>query len=207
MVERYVLGRGIREPWILQVMRTVPRHRFVDEALRLRSYGDHALPIGDRQTISQPYTIAQTLQALELRGGEKILEIGTGSGYQTALLAEIAGHVFSMERKPGLARRARKILDELGYLNIQIRAMDGSYGWNEESPFDAVLISAVADTIPVLLAEQLREGGKLVMPLREKGQEQLIQIEKGGNGWRKKVLGPCRFVPLMTPRPAGVPPG
>jgi protein-L-isoaspartate(D-aspartate) O-methyltransferase len=207
MVERYVLGRGIREPWILRVMQAVPRHRFVDEALWQRSYGDHALPIGERQTISQPYTIAQTLQALELRGGEKVLEIGTGSGYQTALLAEIAGQVFSMERKPALARRARKILDELGYLNIQLRAMDGSYGWNEEAPFDAVLISAVAESIPVLLAEQVREGGKLVMPLREKGQEQLIQIERSGKGWRKTVLGPCRFVPLLTPRPAGVVPG
>jgi len=207
MVQRYVLGRGIREPWILRVMQAVPRHRFVDEALWQRSYGDHALPIGERQTISQPYTIAQTLQALELRGGEKVLEIGTGSGYQTALLAEMAGQVFSMERKPALARRARRILDELGYLNIQIRAMDGSYGWNEESPFDAVLISAAAESIPVLLAEQLREGGKLVMPLREKGQEQLVQIERSGKEWRRRVLGPCRFVPLLTVRPAGVPPG
>jgi len=207
MVERYVGARGIRDPWILQVMEKVPRHRFVDEALWQRSYGDHALPIGERQTISQPYTIAKTLQALDLRGGERVLEIGTGSGYQTALLAEITEQVFSMEKVPALARRARRILDDLGYLNIRIRAMDGSYGWNEEAPFDAVLISAAADAVPGPVGQQLREGGKLVMPLIEDGVEQLVQLEKDPRGWRRRVLGPCRFVPLVPPRVDGTVPG
>ncbi len=203
MVKRFVLDRGIRDPWILKLMEKVPRHRFVDEALWQRSYDDHALPIGERQTISQPYTIAQTLQALDLKGGERILEIGTGSGYQTALLAEIAEQVFSMEKVPALARRARRILDDLGYINISIRALDGSYGWKEEAPFDAILISAVAESIPAPPAQQLREGGKLVMPLKENGVEQLVQVEKNLNGWNKKVLGPCRFVPLVASRTEG----
>jgi len=200
MVERFVLGRGVREAWVLRVMERVPRHRFVDEALWKQAYGDHALPIGERQTISQPYTIARTLDALLLKGGERILEIGTGSGYQTALLAEIAEQVFSMEKVPVLARRARRILDELGYLNVRIRAMDGFFGWNEEAPFDAVLISAVAESVPALPAEQLREGGLLVMPLREDGQERLVRLKKGAGGWEKTILGPCRFVPLVASR-------
>lgn len=200
MVERFVLGRGVREPWILRVMEKVPRHRFVDEALWPRAYGDYALPIGERQTISQPYTIARTLEALQLRGGEKVLEIGTGSGYQTALLAETAGQVFSMEKIPALARRARKILDELGYLNVRILAMDGSLGWKEEAPFDAVLISAAAESVPALPADQLREGGFLVMPLKEGAQERLVSLRKGPRGWEKTVLGPCRFVPLVPSR-------
>ena len=203
MVKRFVLDRGSRDPWILKLMEKVPRHRFVDEALWQRSYDDHALPIGERQTISQPYTIAQTLQALDLKGGERILEIGTGSGYQTALLAEIAEQVFSMEKVPALARRARRILDDLGYINISIRALDGSYGWKEEAPFDAILISAVAESIPAPPAQQLREGGKLVMPLKENGVEQLVQVEKNLNGWNKKGLGPCRFVPLVASRTEG----
>jgi len=198
-----VAARGIRDPWILGVMQKVPRHRFVDEALWQRSYDDHALPIGERQTISQPYTIAQTLQALEMRGGERVLEIGTGSGYQTALLAEVADQVFSMEKIPALARRARKILDDLGYLNIRIRAMDGSYGWGDEAPFDAVLISAAADAVPGPPGQQLRDGGKLVMPLRENGEERLVQLEKHAKGWKKRDLGPCRFVPLVPSRVEG----
>lgn len=200
MVERFVRDRGIRQPWVLRVMEKVPRHLFVDEALRQRAYGDHALPIGERQTISQPYTIARTLQALQLKGGEKILEIGTGSGYQTALIAEVAGQVFSMEKVPALARRARRILDDLGYLNIRIRAMDGSFGWREEGPFDGVLISAVADTVPALLAEQVRENGILVMPLREGGEERLVMLKREVRGWQKTILGSCRFVPLVSSR-------
>jgi protein-L-isoaspartate(D-aspartate) O-methyltransferase len=203
MVDRFVRARGIREPLILQAMESVPRHRFVDEALWLQSYGDHALPIGERQTISQPYTIAQTTQALELQGGEKILEIGTGSGYQTALLAEIAEEVFTMEKVPSLARRARRILDDLGYLNVRLRALDGSYGWKEEAPFDCVLVSAVAESIPSLLAGQVREGGRLVMPLKEQGVEQLVRLDREETGWKKQVLGPCRFVPLVPSRHAG----
>lgn len=196
MVKAFVLDRGIREPWILRAMEKVPRHMFVDEALRQRAYGDHALPIGAGQTISQPYTIALTTLALELRGGEKVLEIGTGSGYQSAILGEMADRVFSIEKVPALARRARRILDELGYLNIAIQRMDGSYGWREEAPFDAVLVSAASTSIPTALFEQVGSDGRLVIPLEDGGGQQLVRFEKRNGGWRKQVIGPCRFVPL-----------
>jgi len=196
MVKAFVLDRGIREPWILKAMEKIPRHLFVDEALASRAYGDHALPIGAGQTISQPYTIALTTLALELSGGEKILEVGTGSGYQSAILAEMADRVFSIEKVPALARRARKVLDELGYLNIAIQRMDGSYGWREEAPFDAVLVSAASTSIPTTLFEQVGAGGRLVMPLVEGDGQQLVRFEKGDGAWEKRVIGPCRFVPL-----------
>ena len=200
MVERFVEARGIREEWILRAMEKVPRHRFVDEALWLRSYGDYALPIGERQTISQPYTIALTSLALDLKGGEKILEIGTGSGYQTAILAEVADQIYSIEKVPPLARRARKILDDLGYLNVSLNVLDGTYGWKEEAPFDGILISAAARSIPMKLGDQLESGGKLVMPLEENGVQQLVKLEKSEEGWKKSNLGPCRFVPLVASR-------
>lgn len=197
MVEEFVLNRGIREAWVLRAMEKVPRHLFVDEALWPRAYGDYALPIGAGQTISQPYTIALTAIALGLCGGEKVLEVGTGSGYQSAILAEKADRVFSIEKIFTLARRARKALDQLGYLNVSIRNMDGTYGWKEEAPFDAVLVSAASSSPPTILFEQVRTGGKLVMPLKEGTGQQLVQFEKQGEGWEKKVLGPCRFVPLV----------
>ena len=197
MLEEYVVARGIQDPLVLRAMEKVPRHLFVDEALRERSYGDYALPIGDRQTISQPYVIAQTTQALDLQGGEKILEIGTGSGYQTAILANIADHVDSMEKIPQLARRARKNLDLLNCHNVAIRILDGTYGWKEEAPFDAILVSAVSTSIPEKLLDQVREGGRLILPLGEGESQYLVRFRKGGEGWEKEVLGPCRFVPLV----------
>jgi len=204
MVEQFVQARGIQSPWVLRVMEKVPRHLFVDEALWRQSYGDHALPIGERQTISQPYTIALTTQALDLKGGEKILEIGTGSGYQTAILAEFADQVFSMEKVPALARRALKILDRLGYLNITVRTLDGAYGWKEEAPYDCILVSAVASSIPTMLGTQLRKGGRLVMPLEEQGVQRLVQLERNEEGWKKNILGPCRFVPLVHKQAGGM---
>ncbi len=197
MLEDYVVARGIQDPLVLRAMEKVPRHLFVDEALRERAYGDYALPIGDKQTISQPYVIAQTTQALDLHGGEKILEIGTGSGYQTAILANIADHVYSMEKIPQLARRARKILDLLGCHNVAIRILDGTYGWSEEAPFDAILVSAVSDSIPEKLLDQVREGGRLILPLGEGECQHLVRLRKTDGGWEREVLGPCRFVPLV----------
>jgi len=197
MVEECVAARGIRDIAVLRAMERVPRHLFVDEALRERAYGDHALPIGDKQTISQPYIIAQTTEALELKGGEKILEIGTGSGYQTAILAEIADHVYSLEKIPQIARRARKVLDLLGYHNVATRILDGTYGWKEEAPFDAILVSAVSDSIPEKLLAQVTEGGRLVLPLEEGGVQNLVRLQKTEEDWKKEVLGPCRFVPLF----------
>ena len=197
MLEDFVVARGIRDPLVLRAMEKVPRHLFVDEALRERAYGDYALPIGDKQTISQPYIIAQTTQALDLQGGEKILEIGTGSGYQTAILAQIVDHVFSLEKIPQLARRARKVLDLLRCHNVATRIMDGTYGWKEEAPFDAILVSAVSDSIPEKLLDQVREGGRLILPLEEGESQQLVRLLKTEAGWEKEVLGPCRFVPLV----------
>ncbi len=198
MVEEFILNRGIRDAGVVEAMEKVPRHLFVDQALRERAYGDYALPIGERQTISQPYIIARTTQALRLRGGEKILEIGTGSGYQTAILAEIADHVFSIEKVPLLARRARRILDDLGYHNIAIRVKDGSYGWKEEQPFDAVLVSAASSTVPHFLLEQIKVGGRFVMPFKARNGQQLICLEKEEAGWKKEALDHCRFVPLVS---------
>jgi protein-L-isoaspartate(D-aspartate) O-methyltransferase len=197
MVEECVTARGIRDSAVLRAMEKVPRHLFVDEALRERAYGDYALPIGDKQTISQPYIIAQTTEALELKGGERILEIGTGSGYQTAILAEIADHVYSLEKIPQIARRARKVLDLLGYHNVATRILDGTYGWKEEAPFDAVLVSAVSDSIPEKLLDQVNEEGRLVLPLEEGGAQNLVRLRRTEEGWKREVLGPCRFVPLF----------
>ncbi len=197
MLEDYVVARGIQDPLVLQAMEKVPRHLFVDEALRERAYGDYALPIGDKQTISQPYVIAQTTQALDLQGGEKILEIGTGSGYQTAILAQIVDHVYSLEKIPQLARRARKVLDLLKCHNVAIRILDGTYGWKEEAPFDAILVSAVSNSIPEKLLDQVREGGRLILPLEEGESQYLVRLHKTEAGWEKEVLGPCRFVPLV----------
>jgi protein-L-isoaspartate(D-aspartate) O-methyltransferase len=197
MLEDFVVARGIRDPLVLRAMEQVPRHLFVDEALRERAYGDYALPIGDKQTISQPYIIAQTTQALDLQGGEKILEIGTGSGYQTAILAQIVDHVYSLEKIPQLARRARKALDLLRCHNVAIRILDGTYGWKEEAPFDAILVSAVSTSIPEKLLDQVREGGRLILPLEEGESQHLVRLLKTEAGWEKEVLGPCRFVPLV----------
>ena len=197
MLEDFVVARGIRDPLVLRAMEKVPRHLFVDEALRERAYGDYALPIGDKQTISQPYIIAQTTQALDLHGGEKVLEIGTGSGYQTAILSQIVDHVYSLEKIPQLARRARKILDSLGCHNAAIRILDGTYGWKEEAPFDAILVSAVSNSIPEKLLDQVREGGKLILPLEEGESQHLVRLHNTEEGWKKEVLGPCRFVPLV----------
>lgn len=204
MLEEYVVARGIQDPLVLGAMEKVPRHLFVDEALRERAYGDYALPIGDKQTISQPYVIAQTTQALALQGGERVLEIGTGSGYQTAVLAQIVDHVYSMEKIPQLARRARKVLDLLGCHNVAVRILDGTYGWKEEAPFDAILVSAVSGSIPEKLLDQVREGGRIVLPLERGESQHLVCLQKTEAGWKQEVLGPCRFVPLLrSPARAG----
>ncbi len=197
MVEDYVAARGIHDPLVLRAMEKVPRHLFVDEALRERAYGDYALPIGEKQTISQPYVIALTTQALELDGGERILEIGTGSGYQTAILARIAEHVYSLEKIPQLARRARRVLDLLGCYNVATRILDGTYGWREEAPFDAILVSAVSASIPEKLLDQVRDGGKIILPLEEGESQHLVCLHKTDAGWKRETLGPCRFVPLV----------
>ena len=180
MVERQVRQRGIKDERVLAAMGALPRHLFVPARYRASAYEDRPLLIGDGQTISQPYMVARMTELLELRGSEKVLEIGTGSGYQTALLAALALQVFSIEIMPKLAARAKKILTDLGYRNVELKAGDGFYGWEEKAPFDAILVTAAAPKIPDPLWRQLKENGRLVMPLGDAaGKDQkLIRARK-----------------------------
>ena len=165
MVEEQLVQRGITDTRVLDAMRRVPRHRFVEEALRDRAYGDHPLPIGESQTISQPYIVGMMTQLLALTGSEKVLEIGSGSGYQTAVLAELARRVCSVERLMPLATRARRILEELGYTSAVVKTADGTYGWPDEAPFDRIIVTAGAPAVPAPLFQQLAEGGRIVVPV------------------------------------------
>ena len=197
MLERDLRGRGIRDARVLAAMESVPRHRFVPEHLRSASYEDRPLPIGENQTISQPYIVAIMTELLELKPTDKVLEIGTGSGYQTAVLARLAEKVSSIEILPALGERARKTLAALDFQNIDIKIGDGFYGWEEHAPFDAVLVTAAAAKIPEALVRQLRDGGRLVMPLGEPGKEQrLIRARKSGAGLKVEDLSAVLFVPL-----------
>jgi protein-L-isoaspartate(D-aspartate) O-methyltransferase len=197
MVEEQLVRRGISDARVLAAMRKVPRHCFVEEALRDRAYGDHPLPIGENQTISQPYIVAVMTQLLELQGPEKVLEIGTGSGYQTAVLSELARRVCSIERLPSLAARARRILEELGYTNAVVKTADGTYGWSDEAPFDRVLVTAGAPTVPTPLFQQLAEGGRLVIPIGEAQSQTLHVVEKVEGRMRTSTNCGCVFVKLV----------
>ena len=197
MVEEQITARGIKDPRVIEAMKKVPRHLFVEEALQSQAYSDHPLPIGEKQTISQPYMVALMAEALQLKGNEKALEIGAGSGYQTAILAEIAKSVFSIERILSLTMRARKLLRELGYRNVEIKFSDGTQGWMEESPFDAVIVTAGAPEIPQPLVNQLAVGGRLVIPVGDSVIQDLIRVTKTEEGIHKEDLGGCRFVKLI----------
>jgi len=181
-------------------MEKVPRHLFVDEALIDRSYYDSPLPIDRQQTISQPYIVALMSEALALTGKEKVLEIGTGSGYQTAVLAELAEQVFTIERLAALATRARKILDSLNYYNVALRVGDGTYGWREESPFERIVVTAGAPRVPRSLVEQLALGGRLVIPVGSRQAQKLLKVTRLSEDYddlRQEDLGGCRFVDLV----------
>ena len=197
MVEEQLARRGIGDERVLAALRRVPRHRFVEEALRERAYGDHPLPIGDEQTISQPYIVALMTALLELDGREKVLEIGTGSGYQTAVLAELARRVCSMERLPRLAERARAVLEDLGYTNVWIRVGNGTLGWPDEAPFDRILVTAGGPAVPPPLFEQLAEGGRMVVPLGDEVNQRLTVVEKVRGQMRTRTHGECKFVKLV----------
>jgi protein-L-isoaspartate(D-aspartate) O-methyltransferase len=197
MVEEQIIGRGIRDPKVIAAMKKVPRHLFVEEALQSQAYSDHPLPIGEKQTISQPYMVALMTEALKLEGREKVLEIGTGSGYQTAILSELAAKVFSIERIRSLAIRARKLIYELGYLNAEIRFSDGTSGWEEESPFDAITVTAGAPNIPQPFIDQLTMGGRLVIPVGDAYSQDLFRVTKTEERIKKEDLGGCRFVKLV----------
>jgi len=197
MVEEQIIGREIKDPRVIAAMKKVPRHLFVEEALQNQAYNDRPLPIGEKQTISQPYMVALMTEALMLKGKEKVLEIGSGSGYQTAILAELAQEVFSVERIRTLAVRARKILYELGYFNVEIKIFDGTFGWVEKSPFDAIMVTAGSPDIPQPLYEQLSMGGRLVIPIGDENIQDLFRITKTEGGMKKEDLGGCRFVKLV----------
>ena len=200
MVESQIRARGISDPRVLAAMEKVPRHLFVNEALRDQAYNDSPLPIDGGQTISQPYIVALMTEAMELTGKDKVLEIGTGSGYQTAILAELAEHVFSIDRVALLASAARKLLESLNYYNVAIRVGDGTYGWREEAPFDAIIVTAGAPNIPKTFVEQLSIGGRLVIPVGSRHSQSLTKITRlseDANDIKKEDLGGCRFVDLI----------
>lgn len=200
MIDTQIRARGIKDLRLLQAMQTTPRHLFVEEVMMEQAYNDNPLPIGERQTISQPYIVALMTEALSLTGKEKVLEIGTGSGYQTAILAKLSERVCSIERIASLAGRARKILDYLNAYNVAIRVGDGTYGWKEEAPFDGILVTAGAPKVPSLLVEQLTVGGRLVIPVGSRSSQVLLKVTRlseDSHDIKKEELGGCRFVDLI----------
>ncbi len=200
MVDTQIHARGVKDVHLLKVMQAVPRHLFVEEAMMDQAYNDNPLPIGENQTISQPYIVALMTEALSLTGKEKVLEIGTGSGYQTAILAQLADRVFSIERIASLAGRARKILDYLHAFNVAIRVGDGTYGWKEEAPFDAILVTAGAPKVSSILVGQLSLGGRLVIPVGNRLTQTLMKVTRLSDDIhdiKKEDLGGCRFVDLI----------
>ena len=197
MVKKQIVDRGVKDKKVIGAMLKVPRHKFVDNAMIHQAYYDNPLPIGFDQTISQPYIVALMTEALLLSGNEKVLEIGTGSGYQAAILAEICEKVFSIERNPNLAQRSRKILDKLGYNNIAIRVGDGTLGWKEYAPFDRIIITAAAPKFPETLFGQLKNGGVLVIPEGDRHSQVLKRYIKTEDEYQIEEMGLCAFVPLI----------
>lgn len=201
MVAQQLKGRDITDSRVLSAMAKVPRHRFVPERFASLAYGDHPLPIGSGQTISQPYIVALMSQWAELNPGDKVLEVGTGSGYQAAVLAELTEEVFSIELLPELAQTAAARLADLGYRQVQIRCGDGYQGWPEKAPFAAILVTAAAPQVPPALAAQLQEGGRLIIPLGLPGGAQImIRFRKVQGKLTEEASIPVRFVPLVQPR-------
>jgi protein-L-isoaspartate(D-aspartate) O-methyltransferase len=197
MVERQLLPRGIHDPLVLKAMEKIPREAFVPDDLRESAYGDNPLPIGEGQTISQPYIVALMTEALELKGPEKVLEIGTGSGYQAAVLAEIVQEVYSVERVTSLTEKAKQVLEKLGYRNVHFKVFNGTLGWPEHAPYDAVIVTAGAPEIPAPLVEQLKEGGRLVIPVGDSLSQDLLKIRKVRGKPLTEDLGAVQFVRLV----------
>jgi protein-L-isoaspartate(D-aspartate) O-methyltransferase len=197
MVREQIIGRGIKDENVIQAMREVPRHLFVEEALWSLAYSDRSLPIGEKQTISQPFIVGLMIEAVELQPGELVLEIGSGSGYQTAVLARMASKVYSLERIPSLLIRARRVLDEIGTLNVVMWQSDGTKGWKRFAPYDAIIVSAGGPEIPEPLLDQLADGGRLVAPVGDASGQDLIKVVRRGEEFTRTSLGPCRFVKLV----------
>lgn len=197
MVEEQLIPRGIKDKRVLDAFYNIERHKFIPEGLRGNSYADFPVPIGEGQTISQPYIVALMTECLNLSGEEKILEIGTGSGYQAAILAELSCQVYSIERFVTLAKRAEAVLKELGYSNIKIKVDDGTLGWPEFAPFDRIIITAASPNVPLPLTEQLKENGKLILPLGESFSQVLTLVEKKLGKLESVGICGCVFVPLI----------
>jgi len=201
MVQEQIVARGITGRRVLDAMLKTPRHIFVQEAMAAQAYSDSPLPVGEKQTISQPYIVALMTEMLELAGGEKVLEIGTGSGYQTAILAALAHRVYTVERIRPLAMRARKCLDSLHLFNIMLKINDNEgspIGWEEEAPFDAIIVTAGAPAVPDVLTDQLAIGGRLVMPVGNEFEQRLVKIVKNEDSTLETIPSiSCRFVPLI----------
>ena len=197
MVKNQLEPYGIKDPEVLNAMGTVPRHLFVEEALMEQAYGDFPLPIGEQQTISQPRIVADMTQALKVNKDSRVLEIGTGSGYQAAVLSRIVYKVYTIERINSLYVNARKLFDRLKYHNIVTKYTDGTIGWNEEKPFDAIIVTAGAPKIPSELVAQLKDGGKMVIPVGDKRSQTLLLLTKSGDSVKEENLGACRFVNLI----------
>jgi len=197
MVQHDIKARGVKDPVVLSVMGTIPRHLFVDASYQNKAYGDHPLPIGEGQTISQPYVVALMTEALKLKPGDRVLEIGTGSGYQAAVLSRIVKEVYTIEIRKNLADRAAKVLTGLGYGNVKVKYADGYFGWEEHAPFDAIIITAAANHIPPLLIKQLKEGGRLIVPLGSTLYFQTLTLATKRKGEiNVEQLSPVAFVPM-----------
>ena len=197
MVREQMAARGIRDEWVLAACLAVPRERFAPAELAARAYDDSALPIAAGQTISQPYMVATMTEALALRGEERVLEIGTGSGYQAAILSRLTARVYTVERHRELSERAQVVCHELGYTNIAFRLVDDTQGWPEEAPFDAIMVTAGAPQVPVELLSQLRPNGRMVIPVGPEETQTLLLVQKGPEGIQRTPLTPCRFVPYV----------
>lgn len=197
MVERYVAARGVKDPRVLEAMRQIPRHLFVPQVVRAKSYGESALPIGAGQTISQPWIVGRMIELLELNGSEKVLEVGTGTGYQACVLSKVAARVFSIERINELALRAVELVRELRLHNVSVKVFDGTYGWSDQAPFDRIIVAATAPELPEPLVQQLGRGGTLVIPLGRSDNQRLARVRRVGTGIQIEDCGPASFVPLI----------
>ncbi len=197
MVEKQIKARGITDAKVLAALRTVPRHLFVSEALMDQAYSDFPLPIGEQQTISQPYIVAEMTQSLQLSPDDRVLEIGTGSGYQAAILSQIVYRVYTIERIHSLYIKTRKLFDKLGYHNIVTRYSDGTTGWKDEGPYDAIIVTAGSPEIPAVLVNQLTIGGRMVIPVGSQHSQDLIKIVRDESGIHQTNMGGCRFVKLV----------
>jgi protein-L-isoaspartate(D-aspartate) O-methyltransferase len=197
MVERHVAARGIKDERILQAMREVPRHMFVPTVVASKAYGAGALPIGAKQTISQPYIVARMIELLELTGREKVLEIGTGTGYQAVVLSKLCAKVFSIERINELALRAAQLIRDLKINNASVKVFDGTYGWSDQAPFDGIIVAAAAPQVPEPLVQQLARSGKMIIPIGSGNQQRLARITRVGTAVQIEDCGSAEFVPLV----------